>query len=199
MLQDLKEVFFVFLQEKNISRFDLYGFSMGGRFALALTYLFPEAVGKLTLAAPDGIAPSIWYTLATGKGIMREWFKAFALRPGLFITLADRAHRSRLVKKGVAKFAMSQMQNRAQRMRVYYSWTNFRHLKIKKSELKDLLNTQPITTEVYLGRYDTVIPGAEVAKFFENVKNARVTILDCGHGSLQKMMCSLPAQPGLQN
>ena len=43
-----------FLRKENISRFDVAGFSMGGRFALATLEAFPEKIGNVFLIAPDG-------------------------------------------------------------------------------------------------------------------------------------------------
>ncbi len=60
-----KEMITAFLQEQQIDRFSLVGFSLGGKFVLATLEALPERTDEILFIAPDGIRTSFWYSLAT--------------------------------------------------------------------------------------------------------------------------------------
>ncbi|MFM8740043.1 MAG: alpha/beta fold hydrolase, partial [Cytophagales bacterium] len=119
---DWQEIMTLFFKQESITDFELVGFSMGGKFALATLELFPTKVKKITLLAPDGIKTSFWYSLATYPIATRHLFKGMILHPNRMRILTRFLRALRLVDKGLLRFAENQMNTEEKRRRVYYSW-----------------------------------------------------------------------------
>ena len=66
-----KDILTKFLDEHNIGKFSVLGFSLGGKFALVSLELFPAQVEQIILLAPDGVKTSFWYSLATYPLLLR--------------------------------------------------------------------------------------------------------------------------------
>ncbi|MBA4055299.1 MAG: alpha/beta hydrolase, partial [Marivirga sp.] len=73
-----------FLNENEIEKFCLAGFSLGGKFVLSTLESFPSKTEEVFLLAPDGIKTSSWYSLATYPIIFRKIFKSMIRHHGRF-------------------------------------------------------------------------------------------------------------------
>ncbi|HEU5290320.1 MAG TPA: alpha/beta hydrolase, partial [Cyclobacteriaceae bacterium] len=152
-----KKLLGIFLRHHKIDRFSVFGFSMGGKFALASLEAFPEKTENIFLLAPDGIKISPWYTLATSNSSTRQLFKSMILKPERFHWIANLAFKLGFIDKGILRFVESQMNTQAKREQVYYSWVVFRYLKFDMSRVASLINSNNIGLTIYVGKYDQVI------------------------------------------
>lgn len=181
---DWREIMSMFFQQESISEFEVVGFSMGGKFALATLELFPTKVKKLTLLAPDGVKTSFWYSLATYPVATRALFKGMILHPRRLHTLAHVLRALRLVDNGMLRFAEHQMNTEEKRRQVYFTWVYFRHLKFRKSQLIQLINTHSIECHLIAGRHDRVITAKNMESFALRVRNGRFHVIEAGHNDL---------------
>lgn len=173
-----------FLIENRIKKFSIVGFSLGGRFALAITEAFPTQVEHLYLLAPDGIKTSFWYSLATYPILFRKLFKSMIDHPNRFFSIAKVLHRINVMDKGLIRFAESQMNTEEKRNRVYYSWVVFRHLSFKSTKIFGLLNQHQFPTTLVLGEFDKVITRKNLNQFIDRVPHLNLILLKCGHNDL---------------
>ena len=65
-----------FLKQEPMERFEVMGYSMGGKYAMITTQLFPDRVRHLHLLAPDGIRTHFSYRYSTLFFPFRRIFKA---------------------------------------------------------------------------------------------------------------------------
>jgi pimeloyl-ACP methyl ester carboxylesterase len=179
-----KETMERFLAETGITDFSVAGFSLGGKFALAIFEAFPKQCKKIFLVAPDGINTSFWYSLATYPFAIRKFFKSLIIHPQRFAYLANTLNRFNLVDKGLIRFADYQMNSEHKRSRVYYSWVVFRHLKFDLKELARLMNEYDIEPVIIVGKYDKVIKPENVKKFTSLLNKCRFEIVEAGHSGL---------------
>ncbi len=173
-----------FLIENKIDRFNLLGFSLGGKFALATLELFPNQIGKLFLLAPDGIKTNFWYSLATYPLVLRRFFRSMILKPGRLHMLTSLLLRLRIVDKGLLRFAESQMDTQEKRERVYYSWVIFRHLKFDMKSIARLLHQHAIHLTVIVGEHDKIITTQNMQHLLRYVKDYKLEVLDTGHNGV---------------
>ena len=173
-----------FLEKEGITNFEVAGFSLGGKFALAMIEGFPERISHVRLVAPDGVRTNFWYSLATYPTVMRHLFKSMVLKPGRFYTLARIFRSFGLVNKGILRFAESQMNTEEKRRRVYCSWVYFRHLRFDQSRIAALINSHHFPVEVIAGHYDKVIPPKNLAPFAGLLRKGRFLVLETGHNDL---------------
>ncbi|RTQ50783.1 alpha/beta fold hydrolase [Hymenobacter gummosus] len=180
----LAELLTQFLTEQGIDQFGLLAFSMGAKFALTLVEAMPERVAHLWLVAPDGIRTQFWYSLATYPPWMRGVLGRAVLRPQRLLRLIDALGQRRIVDSGLVRFAQWQLDSREKRLRVYRSWTGFRHLTFDTRRLARLLNQRPTPITFFLGKHDRVIPHAGLREFIGSLQAAHTVLLDAGHGGL---------------
>lgn len=179
-----KKMINLFLNENEIERFSLAGFSLGGKFVLATLETFADKVEKIVLIAPDGIKTSFWYSLATYPGMLRKFFRTMIFHPERFFTMATLANKLKLADKGLIRFAEHQMSTEEKRKRVYYSWIVFRHLTFSMQTIAEKINTHHIPLLMIIGKYDKVITGKNMNRLLVRIKNFQMEVLETGHNGL---------------
>lgn len=179
-----------FLKDNAIDRFGLAGFSLGGKFVLATLEAFSHRVTQIHLIAPDGIATSFWYNLATWPIAFRKLFKSMIQKPRRFLTITQWLNRIGLVDAGLIRFAEFQMSTEERRRRVYYSWVVFRHLRFNLPRLAALINQHHIQFTLITGRYDKVIVPEKMEPFLKRLSRYQFKVLESGHTGL--INASLP-------
>lgn len=189
---DWQQILCAFLEQENIARFEVAGFSMGGKFALASVELFAHRIDRLILLAPDGIKTSFWYSLATYPLATRSLFKSLIRRPDRLYRMVRLLRAMNLVDKGLLRFAESQMNTEEKRLRVYCAWVYFRHLRFDLAHVAGHLNRHRIPLAMITGRYDKIITTANMQAFVRAVKHAQALEIDVGHNDLVARAGSLP-------
>jgi len=179
----LKEIIAKFLAENNVHRFAVAGFSLGARFAMAITEEFPSKVEHLFLLAPDGIRASFWFTMSTYPIALRKVFKSMIAHPGRFKVIVNTLHELRVMNKGLLKFAEHQMNTVEKRRKVYFSWVVFRHLKFNRRKLIRLLNENNIPVTIVIGQQDRVITSKSVKGFVGKILRGNFKVIDTGHSA----------------
>jgi pimeloyl-ACP methyl ester carboxylesterase len=182
--EEWKRIIGNILLSNNISDFNLFGYSMGAKFAFATLEAFPGQVKELLLVAPDGIKTSTWYSLATYPTVMRKFFKSMINHHSRFLGIARALSQLRLMDRGLIRFAELQMNTEERRKRVYFSWVVFRHLSFDMKSIASLLNQYSVKLVVVVGRYDKVIRPENMNRLLQHTRQYRFVVLDGGHNNL---------------
>jgi pimeloyl-ACP methyl ester carboxylesterase len=177
----LAELIQQFLLEKQIGRFSVMAFSMGGKFALSLIEAFSGQIDKVLLVAPDGIKTNFWYNLATYPGWLQGLFKHTVLRPAPFFKFVSFLDRHKIVDKGLLRFANWHMESTPKRLRIYRSWMGFSQMNFDIRKIVRLINENQIELILFLGEYDQVIPQRSLQVFIKALETGRVIMLKTGH------------------
>ncbi|MFQ3575363.1 MAG: alpha/beta hydrolase, partial [Cytophagales bacterium] len=157
-LTEWEKIIEFILSKHNIQKFSVSGFSMGGRFALATLILFSNRITRVYLIAPDGIFTSNWYKLATSFSSTRKLLRLSIIKPNLFNSFLNISQKLKLAPNKTLRFAENNMNNRAKRKQVYYSWVVFRKLIFPKQKIYEVLKSDNKSIYLLAGKYDTVIP-----------------------------------------
>lgn len=179
-----KELLEEFLTERNIDRFSLTGFSLGGKFVLATLSAFPGRIDEVLFIAPDGIKTSFWYSLATYPGWFRNAFRSLIVNPKPYYRLVKAMRKLNLIDKGVLRFASYQMDTRRKRRQVYYAWMVFRELQFNIKNVAHLINTYDIRVRMFLGKYDKIITEKNMYRLLKHLEQYDLHILEAGHNTL---------------
>lgn len=177
----LAEMIGRFLLEKQIGRFSVMAFSMGGKFALALIEAFAGQIDQVLLVAPDGIRTNFWYNLATYPGWLQGLFKRTVLRPAPFFRFVSLLDRHKIVDKGLLRFANWHMETTQKRLRIYRSWMGFSQMTFDLRKIVRRLNENRIEVILFLGEYDQVIPQHSLQVFIKALQYGRAILLKTGH------------------
>lgn len=170
------------LDRHNIKKFSLAGFSMGGKFALATLENYPKRIDALFLFAPDGIATSMWYDLATYPFFFQGYFKSMIVKPRRFYRLVSLLKNLKLMDKGVLKFATKQMNTVKKRRRVYYSWVVFKKLKFNLKKISGIIKHNNIKITMVLGKHDKIITGDGMHQLLKYIPgHYKLLVVSSGH------------------
>lgn len=179
-----KELIQNFTQEKNITRFDVAGFSLGGRYALATAEAFPERLDRLILMAPDGVVDHPLFGLATRFPPTRRLYRRLSHNPQPLFAAADWGRRVRLLPERLVSFVRYAMGTPQQRQQIYRSWVSLRGMSFSATRLHELLEKNGVDVWLFVGKYDPVITPAKMKVLSKRLPADRFVQLESGHGGL---------------
>ncbi|QJD77870.1 alpha/beta fold hydrolase [Spirosoma rhododendri] len=173
-----------FLADRQIARFSLIGYSLGGRFALTLAECLADRLDELILLAPDGIRFSRWYGVATQSMAGRAVFR-YAMR---HLSVLHRVGQG-LVGLGVLRpsllrFAEVSLATPEQRKLVYDAWTQFRHVKPDLTRIANELTQHAVPTHLIAGIHDQLVPASYLLPLTRLLDGYTLTQLPTGHNRL---------------
>lgn len=173
-----------FFEKEKIDRFEVMGFSMGGKFAMITAQLFPQQTEHLHLLAPDGIKTHFSYRFSTYPLLFRKIFKTQIKNPSIFKGIVNLIRKLKLMNNYSLRFAETQMNTEFKRAQVYYSWVIFRHFMPDLKKIADLVNNSPTQLTFYLGKYDKVINKKEMQHLMDLLNDYKLKEIDSGHSKL---------------
>jgi len=173
-----------FLEENHIQRFSIISFSMGGRFALATLEAFSDKIESAFLLAPDGITKNPMYQLATSSFFTRAIFKKILTNNHKFYGFVDLFKRIGIVHESVVKFAKSIVNTPEKQEQLYRSWIGIRSLTFDHKKLAQLIDHQNITLQIFMGKYDKLLPVSSIFPLTKRLKNHELIIFESAHGGL---------------
>ena len=173
-----------FLEQEQIDRFEVMGFSMGGKFALITAQLFPERTAHLHLLSPDGIKTHFSYRFSTWAIPLRKLFKTQISNPAVFRGVVATAGKLRILGDYGLRFVEAQLGTPEKRAQVYYAWVVFRHFMPDLQKIAHLVNHSDTGLTFYLGKYDKVINKKEMQHLMDLLDDYELTELESGHSQL---------------
>lgn len=178
---DLESIIRRFTAEKDIGRFSVLGFSMGGKYAMATAFFMTDRIDSLFLMASDGIRTKKLYNIAVYPKWGRYLFKTVIRRPSWFFNCIGFLNRRKLISPWLYKFTMNHMDTEQKRQRLFDSWISLMDFNINIDQLKEKLNGGGIHTYLFFGERDEVIPVAAGKYFARGLSHCKLVILPRGH------------------
>ncbi|TDE13788.1 alpha/beta fold hydrolase [Dyadobacter psychrotolerans] len=180
-----------FLHKENISRFDIAGFSMGGRFTLATLETFADQIDNAFLIAPDGVSEHPLYTLASRFAPSRKLFRWLMQRPQLLFKTAGALQKIGIVHSSLYRFTKHVLNTPEKRLSIYSSWVAFRKLHFDIPALYQTIEKQEIKLYLFIGKYDKLLPPSAVKELSDLLPVERYFILQSGHSLLVEKTAAL--------
>lgn len=180
----LKESIQSFLNQNHITRFDITGFSIGGRFALATLEAFPEIIDHAFLIAPDGVSEHPMYALATRVPPAR-WIYGWLMRhPGVFFPGVRVAQTLKLASKSLVRFTQQVLNTPEKRQTIFRSWVAFTDLRFDILSLVKSANAHQVKIYLFAGVYDSLLKPKAVSKLAALLPENQYIELKSGHTRL---------------
>ena len=170
-----------FLEDEQVGKLAVLGYSIGARFALATIESFPRQTTDCYLVAPDGLLSNPWFTIATGSVVGRSVFGHVMNHPKDLSRLFRLGSALRLIDPATLRFIEHQLDSSSKRQRIFKSWTGFRLLQLNLSALQRLLDSSGIRLIVFLATRDRLVPEQKVRTFLKRLKSAHLEIIDSNH------------------
>jgi pimeloyl-ACP methyl ester carboxylesterase len=173
-----------FLAENKITNFDIAGFSMGGRFALATLEAFPEKIKNTYLIAPDGISENPLYTLATRNAAGRALFSWTMQQPALFFKIIQLLKKAGIVQNSLVRFTENVLNTAEKRQTIFKSLTAFRQLQFDIPHIARLAAKNDIRILLFTGQFDKLLEQKAVEPLATLLPKNQNIHLKSGHSQL---------------
>lgn len=174
----------LFLEKEKIERFDVAGFSMGGRFALATLEGFSARIDDVFLIAPDGVSEHPLYSLASRFAPARQVFRWSMQRPETFFKVANGLQKAGLVNASLYRFTQQVLNTPEKRQTIYNSWVNFRDLRFDIPGLYQTASINNVSIYLFVGQFDKLLKPAAVKKLADLLPKNQYIQLKSGHTQL---------------
>jgi len=182
-LEELKHIFTILLKKERIAHFSLLAYSIGSRFALSISYLFPQYVDAMYLIAPDAVKVSHWYRFLTSTTVGMILFRLVKSKRFYNISVSIMS-KLVFINTGILRFVKYRMSTEHERNKIYMTWMAFKKLSIPFVLLSEKLNEHAVSFYMFLGKYDRIIPYDKLMKQMKYLENKEVYLYDMGHNHL---------------
>jgi len=173
-----------FLNKNHITRFDIAGFSIGGRFALATLEAFAGQVDNVFLIAPDGVSEHPLYTLASRFWPTRMIFKMLLQYPEVLFKTSNLLQKAGFISSSLNIFTQKVLDSPEKRQSVYHSWVSFRKLRFDINGIFRLTKQNKVTIHLFVGKFDKLLKPKHVRKLARLLPEHQYHELKSGHSKL---------------
>ncbi|GAB2782627.1 hypothetical protein GCM10027275_27980 [Rhabdobacter roseus] len=173
-----------FLRQHHIQRFDVVGFSLGGRLALATLEAFPHLIDRAYLIAPDGVREHVLYSLATRFAPTRLLFRAIIKYPSPLLGTAEVLQKAGVLPGSLLRFTRHMLATPERRLLIYRSWLTFRGLRFAIPSLIQRLRPHGVALFLFTGQYDRMLRTQDLAVLARQLPEAQSVTLPSGHTHL---------------
>ena len=180
---ELKAYFEIFFTEKNITNFEIIGYSLGSRIGLYLAYVFPQKVKGIYLFAPDGFKKMPLQNFIEHNFFGIYLFKTFVRKPKPFHLLIKSLRKIKIIKQRLHDFVLRKTTLKQQRIQLYRSWQTYKCMHLSSKKISNLLQNIPKIVLLF-GKYDAVIPLANLNK--HKIDKESIICLNKGHDLFDK-------------
>ncbi|KQS34225.1 alpha/beta fold hydrolase [Dyadobacter sp. Leaf189] len=179
-----KELLSDFLIKNNIVDFDVMGFSMGGRFALATLEAFADRIGNVYLIAPDGVSENPLYSIATRNAFGRSLFRQVMQKPAFFFKTILILEKLNLVNSSLVRFTQHVLNTPEKRSAILRSWIAFKNLRFDIPQIGRLAKAHNARIFLFTGEFDKLLKPHTVSKLARLLPANQTIRLKSGHSQL---------------
>lgn len=165
----------------NVQTISLLGYSMGGRVCLTIIEQLPQLVDKATLVASDGLIPNLYYSVFTRTWLGKKLFLHMLGKPQPYLQLVQWLKKRGIVTDWQYKFVQHYTADEPTRRWLGLRWPAMAPLVPSVKQVKNNIRRHNIPVNLFMGKFDRVIPASSGTKFVQGVPSAQLHILNKGH------------------
>lgn len=171
--------------------YDLVGYSIGGRIALALFTDSPDMWSRITLLAPDGLKKSPFYHLTVHSKLGNLIWFGIDRHADLVARCSDLLLKKRIISPHLHSFCAFHISSHSMRMMVWHGWRAHRLCWPTHQKIARRLQSWSGQMDLAFGAHDQIIPaanGQKLQKLTKGNANVHFHLLSAGHGMLTPAM-----------
>jgi len=180
--QELRLIFEAFLSHLALDKFEVMGYSMGGRLALFFLEQFSDRITKLYLLAPDGLKQQFWNWLVTNTKTGKNLYGFTIHHPGWVKKAVAAGKMIKVLPEKIDKFLDLSFATKGARLRVYRVWKLYKYIHFNVDHLAVLVDKNDIDVVIVVGKKDPVVSPKSCEEFHLKMgKNSSYHLIDAGH------------------
>ena len=180
--QDLNTFFQAFIEHLGINKFEVMGYSMGGRVALFFLEQFASQIDKMYLLAPDGLKKEFWNWLVTNTKTGKNLYGFTIHHPAWVKTAVSAGKKFKMLPDKIDKFLDISFGTKGARLRVYRVWKLYKHIGFDVDALTILAKSNQIQFEIVVGKKDPVVSPKLCQEFHKQIgENSKFHLIQAGH------------------
>ncbi len=195
--EELKTFFEEFLKFIGADKAWLMGYSLGGRISLKLAEIMPEKISGLYLFAPDGLVVNSWYAILSFSSAGRALFRFFIKQNAFFLKMLNLIRKVGLISEKRKIFVLAHVRTIEMQWQVYNVWTFLRKIEPNLSVLGSALSANGIPVDLFMGKYDRIIPVKNAKGLKKNFLKMKLHIMESGHVMLTPQVAKTINEEGL--
>ena len=179
--KDITGVFDLISKKEQKERFELMGFSFGGRIILASISKVIDRLDGIRLIAPDGIRTKGMFTALIVPVWLRRLLKRSMNNLDWLVGNLEVFHKIGWLGSYDLRFIRHNMATPELRQRIFNTWISLNEFIVNLNKVKECLSQYPVPVELYLGKYDKIIPMEAGEQLQKGLSNIRLNIVEDGH------------------
>jgi pimeloyl-ACP methyl ester carboxylesterase len=179
--RDFEAIVQALLTIENKERFSVAGFSFGARIVERLFFRFQHRIDHILLFAPDGFGTKWLFEITMIPRFIRRFAKWILDRPQWFVRILTFFYKRKLINRFIYSFTFNHLGRVERRKRLFTYWLSMDDFVIKPERFKMALTKTGITTDIFFGKNDDIIPLSSGYWLAENAPNIRLYIVEDGH------------------
>lgn len=179
--KNMLDLFEIVLKKENKKRFELMGFSFGGRIVLSMIFELINKVDKIYLIAPDGIQTKGMFSALVTPVWFRRFLQKLVNQPDTLIKIMEKCQELGLLSSFSFQFIQTNLATPKRRERLFNTWVSLSDFGVDLKKTKAILKVRAIPVELYFGKSDKIIPPSAGEKLSNGIPNIRLHLIDEGH------------------
>jgi len=188
---NMLDIFKLILKREHKTRFELMGFSFGGRIILSSLLEIIPKLDKVYLIAPDGVQTKRIFNAILVPVWLRRLIKKQIDQPEWVIKILEKAYQVGLLSKFNFSFVRHNIATKKRRERIFNTWISLSDFRVDLKKTRNILKEHSIPTELYFGKLDKIIPLEVGEKLSKGIPNIRLNVLEEGHLLLNEKLNDL--------
>lgn len=189
-ISEWNSLFQSILEKHSIQSFSCIAYSIGARFVNTLLEKQARQLKRIVFIAPDGFGNTVWFRLVTSTKFTRYLFKKSMEDPSIILLILNVFSFFNLYNQQTIRFIKRNLESLDHRQKIYYTWTYFRNLKIKKSDFVKNITEHAILFLCICGTQDEMV-AQDVLKEMCMATSSKFVIIDLPH---KKMLEAIQLQ-----
>ena len=179
--KDIIQIVELLLEKYQYDKFNLMGYSMGGRICMGTLNHYSTHVKRLFLLAPDGLPEGKIIHAHMMPRSIRFLVSRFLQNSNWLIPLAQKLYQWKLINSVAHRFITINMKDEAFKNRLFRTWISLYEFQIYKKSIQKIIEENNIPLDLFFGERDKVIPVSVGNRFLKNWKIGQLHILPTGH------------------
>lgn len=178
----LKNLFEDFITHLSLNKFQVLGYSMGGRLALFITEQFPDQTEHLYLLAPDGLKTNFWNWWVTNTKTGKNLYGFTIYHPQWVNLVTSAGKKLKILPEKMDKFVNLNFATKGMRLRIYRVWKLYKYIVFQQANLATTIVENNIKVDIVIGKKDPVVAPKLCKEFHDKIGSlCTYHLISAGH------------------